>query len=234
MISILLPTRGRPDNVRRILDSAYRTAETDVEFCVYLDEDDRTRHETQRLLSSGCQATWVEGPRVVLSEMWNRCWELARYDVAMHCGDDIVFRTSGWDQRVLDEFERHPDRLVFVHGDDGFQRGNIGTHGFLHRRWIETVGYFVPPYFSSDFNDLWLSEVADALDRRVYLPNVYTEHMHPAAGKGEWDRTHQERLKRHQRDGVENLYRTLDHERAADVEKLRRAIESFQREDVTS
>lgn len=193
---------------------------------MYLDEDDQTRHETKRLLSEGAaRATWIEGPRVVLSEMWNRCWELATNDVAMHCGDDIVFRTPAWDRVILDEFDRWPDKIVFVHGDDGFQRSNVGTHGFLHRRWIETVGYFVPPYFSSDYNDLWLTEVADALDRRIYLPDVYTEHMHPAAGKGEWDRTHQERLARHTRDNVAKLYADLADRRRTDVEKLRRVID---------
>lgn len=231
MISILLPTRGRPDGVRRLVDSLYQTTSTDVELCVYLDEDDRTRDKTKQVLAAEGRVTWVEGPRVVLSEMWNRCWELATGDVAMHCGDDIIFRTTGWDRIVLDQFERSVDKILFVHGDDGFQKGNIGTHGFLHRRWVETVGYFVPPYFSSDYNDLWLSEVADALGRRVYLPSVYTEHMHPAAGKGEWDKTHRERLARHTRDDVGKLYQDLAANRHGDVQKLRRVIEQFSRQD---
>src|SRR5262245_52599602 len=157
--------------------------------------------------------------------MWNRCAEAATYDVMMHCGDDIIFRTSNWDQRVIDQFDRYDDRIVFVHGEDGIQHGNIGTHGFLHRRWVETVGYFVPLYFSSDYNDLWLSQVADALGRRVYLPDVYTEHMHPVVGKAPLDQTHQDRLARHQRDNVDQLYRDLAGRRDEDVVKLRRVIE---------
>lgn len=231
MISVLLPTRGRPGNVRRLLDSAFQTAETEVEFVLYLDNDDPTRHEVQRLLREGGRGTWVEGPRVVLSEMWNRCWEHARFDVAMHCGDDIVFRTSSWDVRVLDEFDRWPDRIVLVHGRDGFQDANLGTHSFLHRRWIEALGYLVPPYFSSDYNDLWLTEVADALGRRVYLPDVYTEHMHPVIGKGPWDQTHQERMARHQRDDVDRLYAELAARRATDVEKLRALLDVPTNED---
>lgn len=223
MISILVPTRGRPGNVERLLRSALETARTEVEFIFYVDDDD----PSSRDVIDRHGAVAIVGPRVVLSEMWNRCWERARYDVAMHCGDDIVFRTDGWDDRVLTEFDRFPDRIAFVHGDDGIQEGRIGTHGFLHRRWIETVGYFVPPYFSSDYNDLWLSEVADALGRRVYLPDVYTEHMHPIAGKGELDQTHRERLERHVRDDVGTLYASLAAQRAADVAKLRAAIDSF-------
>ena len=223
MITLLLPTRARPANVRRLLTSIDDTADGDVAVYLYVDDDDPTRDEVTKLAHEWGAITIV-GERVVLSEMWNRCWREAEPEVAMQCGDDIVFRSSGWDARVLATFDEHPDRIAFVHGNDGFQYDRIGTHGFLHRRWVETVGYFVPPYFSSDYNDLWLSEVADALGRRRYLPDVVTEHMHPVAGKGSWDQTHEERLARHRRDRVDDLYRRLAPERAADVARLRRVI----------
>jgi hypothetical protein len=48
-----------------------------------------------------------------------------------------------------------------------------------------------------------------------------TEHMHPVAGKAQWDETHQERVQRGDRDGIHELYRSLQRERDADVAKLR-------------
>lgn len=224
MISVLVPTRNRPDNVRRLVTSGRATADGDLEFIFYVDDDDEVSADVVRELD--CEL--LTGPRVVLSEMWNRCWERASHDVAMHCGDDIIFRSEHWDTRVLEAFDLVDDKIAFVHGRDGFQDAQLGTHGFLHRRWVEAVGYFVPPYFSSDYNDLWLTEVADALDRRVYLPDIYTEHMHPVVGKAELDQTHQDRLERHQRDGVDRIYRRSGAQRAADVAKLRVVIEQFQ------
>ena len=57
------------------------------------------------------------------------------------------------------------------------RRKNFLTHGFLHRNWVETVGYFVPPYFSSDFNDTWLNEVADMIGRKIYSrKSAYRTH----------------------------------------------------------
>lgn len=224
MISVLVPTRNRPSNVQRLCESAYETATGELQFVFYVDDDDDDDRSSLDVIARW-GATLVTGPRVVLSETWNRCWDEARFDVAMHCGDDIVFRTNGWDERVLEEFERRSDRILFVHGRDGVQDAGLGTHGFLHRRWVEAVGYFVPPYFSSDYNDLWLTEVADALGRRVYLPDVYTEHMHPIVGKGELDQTHRERLARHRRDDVDRRYRELSEQRALDVAKLRKVID---------
>lgn len=221
MISILCPTRGRPANMRRLVESAIHTNwGPPPQFVFYLDDDDEPSWE----MAEELDASWVSGPRIVLSEMWNTCWKLARHDIAMHCGDDIIFRSDGWDAEVVRSFEEWPDRIGLVYGRDGVHDERLSTHGFLHRNWMEAVGYFVPPYFSSDYNDLWNFEVAREVGRLKFLPGVYTEHMHPAVGKGEWDLTHRERLERHGRDGVDALYARLAPERAADAAKLRAAI----------
>ena len=222
MISILCPTRNRTESMRRLIHSARQTASNPVEleFIFYVDDDD----EVSAMVADEEGTTAVRGPRIVLSEMWNRCWDEATRDVAMHCGDDIIFRSPNWDLHVLHAFERFPDRIAIVHGRDGYQDAGLATHSFIHRNWVDTLGYFVPPYFSSDYNDTWLTEVADALGRRVYLPDVYTEHMHPVAGKGVWDQTHQERLARHSRDNVDQLYRELQPKRLEDIAKLTEAI----------
>jgi hypothetical protein len=225
MISILCPTRGRPDNVRRLHDSAMSTAQgaASLEFIFYVDDDDAASYDVVNEL--GVQA--VVGTRIVLSEMWNACWKHATNDIFMQCGDDIIFRSTAWDSEVLAAFDLIPDKIALVHGRDGYQDRNMATHGFLHRNWTDAVGYFVPPYFSSDYNDLWLTEVADAIGRRVYLEDVYTEHMHPVVGKGPLDRTHQERLVRHAQDNVERIYRDKTPERMSDIAKLSAAVRQF-------
>ena len=226
MISVLVPTRNRPDGVNQLMNSAYATAVGDVEFVVYVDDDDPTRDTVVNLVEA-YSGKVIVGPRVVLSEMWNRCAERATYDVMMHCGDDIIFRSQGWDDLVLGEFNKFDDKILLVYGRDGFQDEKLGTHSFIHRNWVNVVGYFVPPYFSSDYNDTWLNDVAVALGRRVYVPEIYTEHMHPAAGKGVLDQTHQERLARHTRDNVDRIYASKQGEREADVNKLQAFIAGF-------
>lgn len=142
----------------------------------------------------------------------------------MHCGDDIVFRTPGWDTIVRQTFQRFPDRIVLVHGDDvSVNTDALATHGFLHRRWVETVGYFLPPLFSCDWNDVWLTEVADMIGRRVKIP-VITEHMHYSFEKRPRDATDIEREERGREDGVAELFKKTKKNRARDALKLKEAM----------
>jgi glycosyltransferase involved in cell wall biosynthesis len=224
-ISILLPTRGRPENIRRLLQSLVDTSNELPEVVMYVDLDDATMQfgSYNPDIYPADKLILVPGPRIVLSQCWNKCLEHASGDILMHGGDDIVFKTKGWDDMVRRGFGAHADRIVFIHGDDGYWGNRFGTHGFIHRKWVEAVGYFVPPYFSSDYNDTWLNDVANAIQRRMYLPFV-TEHMHFLFGKGEKDQTHIERLERHKKDEVDKLYKDLSPKRIEDAEKLLAAI----------
>jgi hypothetical protein len=221
VISLLVPSRGRPDQLIEMWESAKDKATRPelLELVVRVDSDDPSL-PLYGWVDEDKQARLLTGERGLLSGYWNECFDAATGDILMHAGDDIRFRSPFWDVKVRGRFDRSDDKILLVHGNDGFQGGNLATHGFLHRRWVETVGYFVPPKFSSDYNDTWLTEVADRLGRRVYLEDVYTEHLHPAAGKGEWDATHKERLERHQADRVDDLYASTAAEREADAQKL--------------
>jgi hypothetical protein len=237
-ISLLLPTRGRPLFMQRVVESAIETAKhpEDLQFIFYIDIDDElSQAKVEELATTYNGSCWQEdhctikytvGERIVLSKMWNEVYKLADADIVMHCGDDIIFRTLAWDVTVRNKFDEYPDKIAFVHGFDGLQHQSFGTHGFLHRNWVTTVGYFVPPYFSSDYNDTWLNNVADMIGRNCYV-EIYTEHMHPGAGKHFYDQTHQDRLKRHFEDNVQGMYEAKLPERQADAEKLKNFIQSY-------
>jgi len=241
MISFLCPTRGRPENVSTLMRSALETASNprDLEFVFYVDKDDK--HTYQRLVSNPLfivtvpdgkehevQTRWVGGERIVLSQMWNECYKVATGPFYYHMGDDNVFQTDGWDTQLLEAFEKYPDRILFAHGKDGSPHDatGFGTHGVIHKNWVETVGYFVPPYFSSDYNDTWLNEVSRAIGRHVCL-DYMVEHMHPNFGKAEFDQNHQERLARQQADNVDGEYWSRATEREADAQKLREFIINY-------
>lgn len=221
-ISLLCPSRGRPAGLARMVGSALRTATRprQVEIVAYVDEDDPADYD----LLWEPQVRLLLGPRILLSDCWNRAADQATGEILGHLGDDVEFLTDGWDETVRAAFARVPDRILFAHGDDLGPNGQVfGTHGFLHRRWVEAVGYFVPPLFSSDWNDAWLNDVANQIGRRELLP-ISMEHHHPYFGKGEYDLTHQEREARGERDGVVSIYNRSGRDRDRDAAKLREAM----------
>jgi len=224
-ISLLLPTRQRPSNMRALWNSVQNTSDypKQLEIVFYMDDDDQESIEEAKKLGHEFpgQIKSIVGPRICLSEMWNKAYEKSTGDILMHSGDDIIFRTDHWDTYLRQIFSQYSDRILFAFGDDGAIHQNpFGTHGFLHRNWVKVVGYFVPPYFSSDYNDTWLNEVSGVLKRKVYIPDIFTEHMHYTLGKAEIDQNTLDRLERHETDHVENLYNSLKQKRIHDARQL--------------
>lgn len=216
LISILVPTRGRPVEFKRMVDSARETATyaNRLEIVAYHDDDDTSGYYGLHKIQ------WIKGPQILLSETWNQCYLASRGEIVMHCGDDIIFRTPGWDQVVRETFAASEDKILLVHGDDVTPNTDeLATHGFLHRRWVETVGYFVPPLFSSDWNDVWLTEVADMIGRRVKIP-IVTDHMHYVFGKAPYDDTYRQREERGVRDDVVKIFKKTEKDRRRDAAKL--------------
>lgn len=222
VISLLCPTRGRPASMQRIWDSVVETASSleKIEMLYYIDDDDQPSLDMFAELREKYPDNLIllQGPSIVLSEMWNRCSEACSGTIIGCCGDDIVFRTSEWDTMLRDEFAKYDDRILMVYGRDGIQDQRLATHPFISKKWVEVTGYFFPPYFEFGYNDAWITDVAARIKRIQYLPEFYTEHMHPAVNKAEWDVTYRNRL------GLVNenrlLFVQLTPKRMEDVTKL--------------
>ena len=229
MISLLVPTRKRPSNMVELHQSIKDTADRPncVEIVFYIDEDD-TESEDKfwelRATPGSLRMDAVIDKRILMAQTWNECYKIAIGPLYHHCADDIRFRTKGWDSRILEEFDKVSDKILFVYGMDGIQNERIGTHGFLHKNWMDTVGYFLPPYFSSDYCDLWLTTVAKKIGRARYRKDLYIEHMHPCVGKSEIDETHRERMARGTRDNTAGVWKRSGHLVNADVNKLQQFI----------
>lgn len=208
----------------RLYNSAMDTADNPeaIEFVIYVDDDDGSYDnlELPRLKK-------IRGERIVLSKMWNACYEAATGDIFHHCGDDNVFRTQGWDTVVRGAFKQESDHIMFVYGNDGngeSERNQFGTHGFVHRNWVKVVGYFVPPYFVSDYNDTFLNDVAKKLGRHRFV-DILIEHMHYSLGKMEVDQNTRDRLNRHASQKPDMLYNSDEFQK--EMEEKREKLQEF-------
>lgn len=193
MISIIMPTRNRPVNLRRLFQSLIDTCDNvnNIEICLRIDNDDILT-ETATSEFSNLNIKITKGNRSVNnSNYWNDAWRSSTGDILMMCGDDFIFRTQDWDKVIEDTFNESNDKIMFVFGEDGIQHGNLGTHAFVHKNWCDVLGYFCIPIFNVYYYDTWNDELSKTIGRRVYLPNLYFEHAHHCVGKATYDENYQ-------------------------------------------
>ena len=69
MISILCPSRGRPELTKRMVDSALAMASQPIEIILYLNDDDPTLDEYKRLIDS---KYYQIGPDQSPAYSWNK------------------------------------------------------------------------------------------------------------------------------------------------------------------
>ena len=224
MISILIPTLGRPGRCRDAAHSALDLASRpdDVEVLVRVCDTDATRLEY-----TGFQ------PRVTVHELGG-CLSYARgieaLQVRAHgdilfCGsDDSLFRTPGWDDIVRATFAEVPDGLLVAYANNGMNREKCEQF-FTTRRWIEVVGYLMWFEFRHFCVDQWVEEIAASVGRLKFLREVTVEHMHKKYGKAPDDATYQMvRGNSGVNDADNALFRLRAPAREAAVERLRAVL----------
>jgi Glycosyl transferase family 2 len=227
-ISVICPTRNRPELLRRLWQSAKDTASVMPEFCTYIDDDDT-------LSVPVCEELGIkyrQGPQKVYTQNYNEAAEVSTGSILFDVADDFIFRESKWDLKVIAEFDKVPDKLILVHGFDGTEGAENATHFFVHRHWVNILGYLFPPYFRWANADVWMTKVAKLIDRQVYLPTMLVEHMHLCQGKAPVDSTYAEASERIRKYAWADIagYHSLEDRKAdieADAEKLRQAIQRY-------
>jgi glycosyltransferase involved in cell wall biosynthesis len=189
-ISIILPTRGRPENLKRMINSILITATypENIEMCFRVDSDDIESIKTLITLSEKININIKIGTKYQChGYYWNEAWEMASNDVLQMSGDDFVYHTKGWDVEVLKEINKYDDKMVMVYGRDGIQEGKLATHHFMHRRWHEAIGQFVQLRTKVFYHDTGNDVLATKIGRRCYRSDLYFEHLHWTSKKSELD-----------------------------------------------
>jgi hypothetical protein len=169
MISILCPSRGRPQLAKKMLDSAVKLAGTEIEVLIYINEDDPLFNHYRSLIDKK-YLRW--GPDRSPAYSWNKLAEEAKYDILCLMGDDAWFETENWAHMVKDTFDQYPDKIAFVYPDlegfkwdKGFLTADHCPHFFIHKNWTNTLGYFIPPHFWHWYIDTWHRDVAKLIGR---------------------------------------------------------------------
>lgn len=228
-IAVVLPTRNRPHLLERFCYSVFENALNldNVKIYLYIDEDDNlTNYGLKNIEEKYPNKIYkMIGPRILMSETANKLLPMIKEDIFYLGADDLIIRTKGWDDLIINKFNEIEDKIALLYGDDCYH-AFFATHPILHRRWVEQLGYLTPPYFSSDYADTWLNDVSDKLGRKYKLPFV-NEHMHFTFGKAPVDMTYAENRNRYVKDNPMDLYNRLADKRQEDVSKLLKIMKAL-------
>lgn len=173
-VSVLVPTRHRIGRLRTLLQSYEETCvDQDLSELVFrIDYDDQ---DTQKFLSTGA-GNVVIGPRFngyqSMPRFYNDMLPSADGDVLMCGNDDMIFRTPGWAQVILDVANWYPDGLfnigVLTMNGDHFPFSTVS------RKMTDRLGFIWDPRVF--WGDIFLRDVAAHFGRCVRLPTVQIVH----------------------------------------------------------
>lgn len=177
---VLVPSRGRPHNIARLLDAMDQTCRGDTTLVVGVDDDDPTLaayqafSDLELVVRPGLQRELVRWLNVLAVP------RAERYKFIGHIGDDNVPRTVGWDVRICESLERN--RFCFTDDlDPGREPGSLSLTIFMQSSVVRTLGYMGPPQIQHMYVDpSWYAwGKATSIE---FLSDVVIEHMHYAIG----------------------------------------------------
>lgn len=196
-ISLLCPTRGRPDYVVKHLESIRQTvaARERLELMFYVDRDDPCVAEYEAVFAaSGSQAppqtrldiVGLIGDRVGTPKAINAMAGQSTGALLMISNDDLLFSTQRWDDAIDRAAAQFPDGIVNIYFNDGFFGERLSCFPIVGRAWFEALGYLAPVVFDHCNVDLWIHRLGALLARNLYLPDVAVEHRHFEGNDETW------------------------------------------------
>ena len=193
-ISLLFPTRGRPELVQRLFRSIIETANLldRIEVVMYVDEDDISSHHLDSL---GINVTTIIGPKLSMGGYNSICFERASGEIIVLINDDVVIRTLGWDDRVLEIHARFEDEIYLAYSNDLLKKSKFCTFPIISRRTCELLIEPFPVAYQRFFIDLHIFDMFKRLQfqgikRIFYCDDLIFEHLHYRTGKAPYDETY--------------------------------------------
>lgn len=181
----ILPSRGRPHNLRRLLNSSLDTG-AQARTIVYLDEDDPALGEYRKIDYPDWWVVHVGQP-VGLGGVYKWVFEtFPRLDYYGFLGDDLIPRTKDWDKKLIEAAGAGD----ISYGDDGNWGGKLATHPCIGGALVRHMGWLCYPGLKKLFIDTVWHTIGAKLGRLHYLPDVKLEHMHYLFGKAQHDETY--------------------------------------------
>lgn len=136
-ISILIPTRKRPDNIIRILNELKNV---NIEIIIGIDIDDNSYDIDY--LKSHLNVVIVRTPKTIyLSNLYNILFEYSKGDIIGYLADDLSFHNPEKFEEIRTYYETHKNHFLYYFSvcDLPYPKC-VPDHAFLTRKSIKAIG----------------------------------------------------------------------------------------------
>lgn len=179
----ILPSRGRPHNVRRFFDH-WELMRSDTEGVLVLDADDAHNYAGIEMPDG-----WVAlvMPRLSMCEKSNRAfWAFPDKEWYGFVDDDAVPLTPHWDRELV--VAAGKDGLA--HPWNGIGNSRLASQFVIGGDFARELGWIFLPGLSRIYGDDVITAIADKRGVRTYLGDVKLEQRHFSNGMAEMDETY--------------------------------------------
>jgi len=194
-LSILLPSRGRTEQLARSVNSLIDLAQEpeDIQWCFGFDNDDSESfayfqtYVLPKIQESGAKYTCLGFEPMGYARLHEYVNQLAHTSTGkwmVFWNDDAIMRTANWDTTIKSQGDRFCLQAFETHNKHPYSIFPI-----VPRKWLELIGHFS----QHQLNDAWVSQVAWLLDIMVKI-DVHVDHeRYDLTGKND-DATFRKRI----------------------------------------
>jgi glycosyltransferase involved in cell wall biosynthesis len=175
-ISILIPTRKRPQQLDRVISELTPVLSKEVELLVGIDEDDTSYDINSLQDTEGVKV--VRTPKTIyLSNIYNILFEYSRGEIIGYGSDDISFKNMQIFSKMLDVFKERGDILYFFSPGDEPYPLNVPDHAFVTAKSIRSLGFLALPNLEHGYIDHYLGRLYKEINHYHVDTGDYIQHL---------------------------------------------------------
>ena len=193
-LAVLVPSRGRPDNLARLITEVHRTARGRTHVLAGVDQDDPQLKDyiglRKTLLAPGDEIHTSEQNDGTSSSgrTISRISARASTAITRSLGDDMVPRTPGWDVKLMDAIEEDFGGTGIAYPYDAI-RDDIPEAYLLSADIPAALGWVMQPSLNHWYNDNVIADLGHGAGCIRQLRGVIVDHLNVGTGKALVDQT---------------------------------------------
>lgn len=196
-ISLLLPTRERPQKFQRMIKSLIITCNnlSRIQLLILVDTDDKNINEYKSIIhdySKKLNIFFFVKDFKTHAQRNNFLAKKSYGDLLFPINDDMIFVSNNWDNYLDIEFSKVITDKPFCLWIDAGNRYKYFHCDFpiVNRKWYEVLGYIGSEFFNFWYLDRWICELSTRSNRYLLTYKIVVKQFSAHSLKDEVDNTH--------------------------------------------